>query len=256
MSSALNFRLDHRVALVTGSSTGIGLAMARGLAQAGATVVLNARNAARLHDAAGALRAEGLKAHARAFDVGDSAAVDAAVAEIEAEVGPIDILVNNAGTTRRMALTEVSDADWRTVLQTNLDAAFFLGRAVARRMIPRMRGRIVNTCSVMSDLARPSTAPYSTSKGALKMLTKAMAVELAPHGITVNGIAPGYFKTELTAPLVADETFNSWVINRTPARRWGSVDELAPAVVFLCSDGAAYVNGHLLVVDGAMTATL
>ena len=256
MSSALNFRLDHRVALVTGSSTGIGLAMARGLAQAGATVVLNARNAARLHDAAGALRAEGLKAHARAFDVGDSAAVDAAVAEIEAEVGPIDILVNNAGTTRRMALTEVSDADWRTVLQTNLDAAFFLGRAVARRMIPRKRGRIVNTCSVMSDLARPSTAPYSTSKGALKMLTKAMAVELAPHGITVNGIAPGYFKTELTAPLVADETFNSWVINRTPARRWGSVDELAPAVVFLCSDGAAYVNGHLLVVDGAMTATL
>ncbi|HVO07552.1 MAG TPA: glucose 1-dehydrogenase [Burkholderiaceae bacterium] len=256
MSSALNFRLDHRVALVTGSSTGIGLAMARGLAQAGATVVLNARNAARLHDAAGALRAEGLKAHARAFDVGDSAAVDAAVAEIEAEVGPIDILVNNAGTTRRVALTEVSDADWRTVLQTNLDAAFFLGRAVARRMIPRKRGRIVNTCSVMSDLARPSTAPYSTSKGALKMLTKAMAVELAPHGITVNGIAPGYFKTELTAPLVADETFNSWVINRTPARRWGSVDELAPAVVFLCSDGAAYVNGHLLVVDGAMTATL
>ena len=256
MSSALNFRLDHRVALVTGSSTGIGLAMARGLAQAGATVVLNARNAARLHDAAGALRAEGLKAHARAFDVGDSAAVDAAVAEIEAEVGPIDILVNNAGTTRRVALTEVSDADWRTVLQTNLDAAFFLGRAVARRMIPRKRGRIVNTCSVMSDLARPSTAPYSTSKGALKMLTKAMAVELAPHGITVNGIAPGYFKTELTAPLVADETFNSWVINRTPARRWGNVDELAPAVVFLCSDGAAYVNGHLLVVDGAMTATL
>ncbi|HSB22183.1 MAG TPA: SDR family NAD(P)-dependent oxidoreductase, partial [Burkholderiaceae bacterium] len=139
MSSALNFRLDHRVALVTGSSTGIGLAMARGLAQAGATVVLNARNAARLHDAAGALRAEGLKAHARAFDVGDSAAVDAAVAEIEAEVGPIDILVNNAGTTRRVALTEVSDADWRTVLQTNLDAAFFLGRAVARRMIPRKR---------------------------------------------------------------------------------------------------------------------
>ena len=256
MSSAPNFRLDHRVALVTGSSTGIGLAMARGLAQAGATVVLNARNAARLHDAAGALRAEGLKAHAQAFDVGDSAAVDAAVAAIEAEVGPIDILVNNAGTTRRVALTDISDADWRLVLQTNVDAPFYVSRAVARRMITRKRGRIVNTCSVMSDLARPSTAPYTTSKGALKMLTKAMAVELAPHGITVNGIAPGYFKTELTAPLVADETFNNWVVNRTPARRWGSVEELAPAVVFLCSDGAAYVNGHLLVVDGAMTATL
>jgi gluconate 5-dehydrogenase len=256
MNSTTAFRLDGRVALVTGSSTGIGLAMARGLAQAGATVVINARNAARLHDAAGALRAEGLKAHAKAFDVTDSAAVDAAVAAIEAEVGPIDILVNNAGTTKRAPLTEISDADWRAVLQTNLDSAFYVGRAVARRMIPRKRGRIVNTCSVMSEVARPSTAPYSASKGALKMLTKAMAVELAPHGITVNGIAPGYFKTELTAPLVADETFNNWVINRTPARRWGSVDELAPATLFLCSDGAAYVNGHLLVVDGGMTATV
>jgi gluconate 5-dehydrogenase len=256
MNSTTAFRLDGRVALVTGSSTGIGLAMARGLAQAGATVVLNARNAARLHDAAGALRAEGLKAHAKAFDVTDSAAVDAAVAAIEAEVGPIDILVNNAGTTKRAALPDISDADWRAVLQTNLDSAFYVGRAVARRMIPRQRGRIVNTCSVMSEVARPSTAPYSASKGALKMLTKAMAVELAPHGITVNGIAPGYFKTELTASLVADETFNNWVINRTPARRWGSVDELAPATVFLCSDGAAYVNGHLLVVDGGMTATV
>jgi len=255
-SAATTFRLDARVALVTGSSTGIGLAMARGLAQAGATVVLNARNAARLHDAAGALRSEGLTAHARAFDVGDSAAVDAAVAAIEAEVGPIDILVNNAGTTKRAALTEVTDGDWRTVLQTNVDAAFYAGRAVARRMIPRKRGRIVNTCSIMSEFARPSTAPYATSKGALKMLTQAMAVELAPHGITVNGIAPGYFKTELTAPLVADQTFNNWVIGRTPARRWGSVEELAAALVFLCSDGAAYVNGHLLVVDGGMTATL
>jgi gluconate 5-dehydrogenase len=250
------FRLDGRVALVTGSSTGIGLAMARGLGQAGATVVVNARNAARLQDAAGALRAEGLKAHAKSFDVTDSAAVDAAVAAIEAEIGPIEILVNNAGTTRRAALTEVADADWRMVLQTNVDSAFYVGRAVARRMIARKRGRIVNTCSVMSELARPSTAPYAASKGALKMLTKAMAVELAPHGITVNGIAPGYFKTELTAALVADETFNNWLINRTPARRWGSVEELAPAVVFLCSDGAGYVNGHLLVVDGGMTATV
>jgi gluconate 5-dehydrogenase len=255
-SSATTFRLDGRVALVTGSSTGIGLALARGLAQAGATVVINARNAARLNDAVGALRAEGLTAHARAFDVTDSQAVDAAVDWIEAEVGPIDILVNNAGMTRRSPLTELSDADWRAVLSTNLDSAFYVGRAVARRMIPRGRGRIVNTCSVMSELARPSTAPYAASKGALKMLTKAMAVELAPHGITANGIAPGYFKTELTAPLVADETFNNWVIGRTPARRWGSVEELAPAVVFLCSDGAAYVNGHLLMVDGGMTATV
>jgi gluconate 5-dehydrogenase len=255
-SSAVTFRLDGRVALVTGSSTGIGLALARGLAQAGATVVINARNAARLNDAAGALRAEGLTVHARAFDVTDSAAVDEAVAWVEAEVGPIHVLVNNAGSTRRGPLVELSDADWRAVQQTNVDSAFYVGRAVARRMLPRKSGRIINTCSVMSELARPGTAPYAASKGALKMLTKAMAVELAPHGITVNGIAPGYFKTELTAPLVNDETFSNWLINRTPARRWGSVEELVPAVVFLASDGAGYVNGHLLVIDGGMTATL
>jgi gluconate 5-dehydrogenase len=256
MSNALSFRLDGRVALVTGSSTGIGLALARGLAQAGATVVLNARSAARLNDAAGVLRAEGLSAQTRAFDVTDSAAVDAAVNSIEAEVGAIDVLVNNAGMTRRGPLTELSDADWHAVLHTNLDSAFYVGRAVARRMLRRRRGRIVNTCSVMSEVARPGTAPYAASKGALKMLTKAMAVELAPHGITVNGIAPGYFKTDLTAALADDETFNRWLTQRTPAGRWGRLEELAAAVVFLASDGAAYVNGHVLVVDGGMTASV
>jgi len=256
MNSAATFRLDGRVALVTGSSTGIGLALARGLAQAGATVVINARNAARLNDAAGALRAQGLSVHAKAFDVTDAAAVDAAVNAIESEVGPIHVLVNNAGMTRRMPLTELTDADWHAVLTTNLDSAFYVGRAVARRMVTRGAGRIVNTCSVMSDLARPGTAPYASSKGALKMLTKAMAVELAPHGITVNGIAPGYFKTELTRALVADEAFSKWLEGRTPARRWGSVEELAPAVVFLASDGAGYVNGHILVIDGGLSASV
>jgi gluconate 5-dehydrogenase len=182
--------------------------------------------------------------------------VEAAVAAIEAEVGPIHVLVNNAGMTRRGPLVDISDADWRAVLTTNLDSAFYVGRAVARRMIPRGAGRIINTCSVMSDLARPGTAPYASSKGALKMLTKAMAVELAPHGITVNGIAPGYFKTELTSALVADVAFSKWLEGRTPARRWGSVEELAPAVVFLASDGAAYVNGHILVIDGGLSASV
>jgi gluconate 5-dehydrogenase len=256
MIDANTFRLDGRIALVTGSSTGIGLALARGLGQAGATVVLNARQAPRLREAAAALRSEGLSTHERAFDVTDVAAVGAAVASIEAEVGPIDVLVNNAGMTRRGAFHELTHADWQSVMHTNVDSAFVVGQAVARRMVARGRGRIINICSVMSEVGRPGTSAYTASKGALKMLTKGMAVDLAPHGITVNGIGPGYFKTELTSGLVADDKFNSWLINRTPARRWGNVEELAPAAVFLASDAAAFINGHILYIDGAITATL
>jgi gluconate 5-dehydrogenase len=256
MITADTFRLDGRIALVTGSSTGIGLALARGLGEAGATVVLNARSATRLAEAAAMLASEGLAVRQRAFDVTDAAAVEAAVAAIEADVGPIGILVNNAGMTRRSPVHELQDADWQAVMRTNVDGAFIVGRAVARRMVPRGRGRIINICSVMSEVGRPGTVAYTASKGALKMLTKGMAVDLAPHGITVNGIGPGYFKTELTAPLAADEKFNQWLINRTPARRWGSVEELAPAAVYLASDAAAFVNGHILYIDGGITATL
>jgi gluconate 5-dehydrogenase len=256
MIDASTFRLDGRLALVTGSSAGIGLALARGLAQAGARVVLNGRDAARLAAAAQQLQAEGLAAAAHGFDVTDRAAVDAAVETIESTVGPIDILVNNAGMQRRAPFAEFPAADWDTLMRTNVDSLFHVGQAVARRMIARKRGRIINICSVQSELGRPNIAPYAASKGAVKMLTKGMAIDLGPHGITVNGLGPGYFKTELTQALVADEAFSAWLTNRTPSRRWGEVQELAPAAVFLASDAAAFVNGHILYVDGGVTATL
>ncbi len=256
MIDSRTFRLDGRLALVTGSSTGIGLALARGLAQAGAPVVLNGRDRARLAAAAAALRAEGHTVRESAFDATDPAAVEAAVASIEAQQGPIEILVNNAGITRRAPFTELRVEDWNAVMGTNVSGPFLVGQAVARRMVARRRGRIINICSVMSELGRPGTAAYTASKGALKMLTKAMAIELAAHGITVNGIGPGYFATELTAPLVADEQFSAWVAKRAPIGRWGRVEELAPVAVFLASDAAAFVNGHVLYVDGGMTAAL
>lgn len=256
MTHSASFRLDGRLALVTGSSTGIGLALARGLAQAGATMVLNGRDAARLAQAHDRLRGEGLPAHARAFDVTDPGEVDAAVAAIERELGPIEILVNNAGIQRRAAFQDIALTQWQDIMRTNLDSAFHVGQAVARHMLLRKRGRIINICSIMSELARPTTAAYTASKGALKMLTKAMAADLGPSGINVNGIGPGYIKTELTQALVKDEAFSSWLIGRTPNRRWGEVEDLAGAAVFLASDASSFVNGHILYVDGGLTATV
>jgi gluconate 5-dehydrogenase len=256
MINAQTFRLDGRVALVTGSSTGIGLALARALGQAGATVVVNGRTAERLAPAAAALRAEGLAVHQRVFDVCDAAAVEAAVADIEATIGALHVLVNNAGIARRGFVQDASAEDWRAVLATNLDSAFTVGQAVARRMLTRKAGRIINVCSVMSDITRPGATAYAASKGGLKMLTKGMGVDLGPHGITVNGLAPGYFRTELTEPLSSNPQSADWIAGHTPVGRWGDLEDLAPAVVFLASDAACYVNGHLLVVDGGMTATL
>lgn len=253
---ASTFRLDGRLALVTGASTGIGYALARGLAQAGATVVLNARDTARLESARARLAAEGHRVQVSAFDVCDAAAVESAVQAIEADIGPIHVLVNNAGMTRRAPFHEMPQADWQAILRLNVEGPFIVGQAVARRMVARGAGRIVNTCSVMSELGRPGTAAYTASKGALKMLTKGMAIDLGPHGITVNGIGPGYFRTELTEALVNDAKFSEWLIGRTPSRRWGEVEDLAPAVVFLASDAGRFVNGHILYVDGGVSASL
>jgi gluconate 5-dehydrogenase len=250
------FKLDGRRALITGSSGGIGLALAEGLAKAGAKVVLNGRNAERVASAAGPLRAKGLDVAEMAFDVTDSKAVEAAVARIEAEQGPIDILINNAGIQRRMSLEDFPDETWSELMRTNLDSVFYVAKAVARRMIPRKKGSMINICSVQSELGRPTIAPYTASKGAVKMLTKGMAIDWGKHGIRVNGLGPGYFATELNNALVADEKFSGWLCDRTPLGRWGQVDELVGAAVFLASDAASFVSGHVLYVDGGVTARL
>ena len=254
--SAYTFRLDGRLALITGSSSGIGFALARGLGQAGAALVLNGRDAVKLEQAAGILRGEGLQVHTRVFDVTQAASVQAAVDDIETTIGAIDILVNNAGMQRRMPLQDFPADDWHELMRTNVDSVFLVGQAVARKMIARQRGKIINICSVQSELGRPNIAPYMASKGAVKMLTKGMAIDWGPYGIQVNGLGPGYFKTELTGKLVADEQFSAWLTGRTPSRRWGDVAELSGAAVFLASDASSFVNGHILYVDGGVTATL
>ena len=250
------FDLSGRTALVTGSSKGIGLALAQALASAGARVVLNARDAQRLEQARRELADAGHAVHAYAFDVTDAAAVEAGVARIEAEVGAIDILVNNAGMQHRGPFTEFPLEAWHRLNATNLDSVFFVGQAVAKRMVERKRGKIINICSVQSELGRPNIAPYAATKGAVKMLTKGMAIDLGKHGIQVNGLGPGYFKTELTQALVADEAFTAWLAGRTPSGRWGEVKELAGAAIFLAGDASSFMNGHILYVDGGITASL
>ena len=250
------FDLTGRTALVTGSSQGLGYAIARGLAQAGAALVLHGRDAAKLAAAAAQLRGEGAAVTTATFDVADGAAVQAAVGRLAEAGTPIDILVNNAGIQRRAPLLDMSEEQWRAVLDTNLTGAFLVARAVVPGMIARGRGKIVNICSVMSEVARPTTGNYAAAKGGLKLLTRSMAVEWAKHGIQANGIAPGYFVTELTQPLVANPEFNAWICGRTPAGRWGRPEELVGAAVFLASAAGDFVNGHVLTVDGGLLAAL
>jgi gluconate 5-dehydrogenase len=250
------FDLTGRIALVTGSSAGLGLGIAKALGEAGAAVVLNGRSADRVAAAAAGLRAGGLTVHESVFDVTDRAAVETAVAAIESGIGPIAILVNNAGIQRRGPLEDFDPAVWQELMRTNLDSVFHVSQVVARCMIGRGRGRIINICSVQSELGRPGIAPYTASKGAVKMLTKGMAIDWGRHGLNVNGIGPGYMKTELTDALVKDATFSRWLVDRTPSGRWGEIDELGGAAIFLASDASSFVNGHILYVDGGVTARL
>lgn len=255
-SSPHSFRLDGQRALITGSSAGIGLALARALGNAGAALVINGRDATKLASVQSTLQAEGLRVAVAAFDVTDTAAVQAGVDHVESALGPIDILVNNAGMQIRNPLHEFEHGDWHRLMRTNLDSVFYVSKAVVAGMIQRKRGKIINICSVQSELGRPAIAPYAASKGAIKMLTKGMAIDWGPLGINVNGLGPGYFKTELTAKLVDDAAFTAWLVGRTPSRRWGEVEELGGAAVFLASEASRFVNGHILYVDGGVTATL
>ncbi|MGW6909380.1 SDR family oxidoreductase [Streptomyces sp. NPDC054940] len=252
------FDISGRTALVTGSSRGIGLALARGLAEAGCTVVLNGRDGERLTKAAAELNAAELpgEVHTAVFDVTDGPSVAAGIVDVEERVGPLDILVNNAGMQLRAPLLEFTDSDWHRILNTNLTSAFLVGREAARRMTERGHGKIVNICSLQSEVVRPGIAPYAATKGALKMLTKGMCADWGPYGVQVNGLGPGYIETELTGPLVQDEEFSAWVRRRTPAGRWGRTEDLVGGVLFLASAAADFVSGQVLYVDGGMTSVL
>lgn len=247
------FSLAGKRALITGSSQGIGFALAKGLMEAGATVVLNGRTAAKLEDAAATL---GANVETLAFDVTDHDGVRAAVDAFEADHGPIDILVNNAGMQHRTELDKFPADAFEKLLQTNVASVFHVGQAVARHMIARGAGKIINIASVQTLLARPGIAPYTATKGAVGNLTKGMATDWARHGLQCNAIAPGYFDTPLNAALVADADFSAWLEKRTPAGRWGNVEELVGACVFLSSAASSFVNGHTLYVDGGITASL
>jgi gluconate 5-dehydrogenase len=256
MPAANPFDLTDKIALVTGAYRGLGYAIARGLAQAGARVVLNGRKEEPLAGAAKALIDAGFRASTSIFDVTDGTAARAAVAAIEAEHGRLDILVNNAGIQRRHPMVEFPESEWNEIIATNLTAPFLVSQAALPGMIARRAGKIIHIASLMSDLARPTVVPYTAAKGGVRQLTRGMAVELAPHNIQVNAIAPGYFATEMNRALIDNAEFNAWVCKRTPAGRWGQPDEIAGLAVFLASPAANYMTGQILVMDGGMSVAL
>ena len=250
------FGLTGKTALITGSSQGIGLALAKGLAGAGASVIINGRSMEKIESAANNLESEDVKVWKLAFDVTDHAAAAKAVNGFEESNGPIDILVNNAGMQHRTPLEDFDPDMFEKLLRTNVSSVFNVGQAVAKHMIGRGQGKIINIASVQTSQARPGIAPYTATKGAVGNLTKGMATDWAKHGLQINAIAPGYFDTPLNAALVADPKFSEWLENRTPAGRWGNVEELVGAAIYLSSKSSSFVNGHVLYVDGGITACL
>nr|WP_321523874.1 SDR family oxidoreductase [uncultured Cohaesibacter sp.] len=250
------FDLNGRTALVTGSSRGLGRAMLEGLAEAGATVIVNGVNKERVSTTAADLRAKGHTVHEAAFDVTDDASVVAAFNQFDAEGIDVDILINNAGIQLRKPMVEMSTAEWNKVIETNLTSAFVTGREAAKRMIPRGYGKVINIGSLTSEVARATVAPYTAAKGGIKLLTRSMAAEWAASGIQANAIGPGYMITEMNKALLENEAFDSWVKSRTPSARWGRPEELVGTAVYLASAASDYVNGQIIYVDGGMLAVL
>src|SRR5512144_269684 len=250
------FDLTGKVALVTGAYRGLGFAIGQGLARAGAAVVLNGRKHAELEAAAKKLTDAGLAATTSSFDVTHADAIRDGVAGIESRYGHLDIVVNNAGIQRRNPLVEFTQRDWDDIIATNLTGPYLVSQAALPGMIRRRSGKIIHIASLMSELARPTVVPYTAAKGGVRQLTRGMAVELAPHNIQVNAIAPGYFATEMNRALIDNPEFNAWVCKRTPAGRWGIPDEIAGLAVFLASSAADYMTGQMLVIDGGMSVAL
>ncbi len=250
------FDVEEKTVLITGSSRGIGFTLARAFGSLGARVILNGRSSLPLEQACSSLKALGHQAYTSRFDVDDQETVVKEINGIEKSIGPIDVLINNAGINRRHPLESCPLDEWEEVLRTNLTGAFIVSRAVVKRMIARESGKIINICSLMSELGRTSTGPYAASKGGLKMLTRAMAVEWAKYNIQINGIGPGYFLTEMTQNLADDKDFDEWIKGRTPAGRWGNPDELAGAALFLASEASSFVNGQIIYVDGGLLSAI
>lgn len=251
------FDLTGKRALVTGATHGLGMSMAAGLANAGAQLIINDISQEKLDQAIEEYKKMGIDAKGYLFDVTDEAAVIANVAKMEEEVGPIDILINNAGIIKRIPVIDMEVADWEQVLKIDLTGPFIMAKHIGRYMIERRAGKIINMCSMMSEVGRNTVSAYAAAKGGLKMLTKNLATEWAPFNIQVNGIGPGYFATSQTAPIRVDgHPFNDFIISRTPAARWGETDDLQGAAIFLSSKASDFVNGHILYVDGGILASL